>query len=315
MKIIVQCDGGDLRGIITSHLLNRIEQKTGNDLNSKVDLYSGTSTGAVIVGAKTGGMSAEEINRFYTGPVINGFKRRQRHWYNPFSWTKPIFSYKYFRGLLKGTLGNQPFGEVHVPTAITAYGLRKEETHFLKSWDSYDGAHPLVDVISWSALSAAHYFGKINSPTYLWDSLDQYNMPHEHTGEAFQDGGQGTNNCTLMYDMIEILAGVMGSDDEEIFILSLGCGSEFNVRTYKDASTTNKAEQLFRFPFQARKESMPIQVGAAMYVAANNPRITVCRLNAKLPKRALKFGSFKYVNEYRKVANELEKKLPFEYFE
>jgi uncharacterized protein len=315
MKIIVQCDGGDLRGIITSHLLNCIEQKTGNDLNSKVHMYSGTSTGAVIVGAKTGGMTAEEINKFYRGPVIKGFKNRQRRWFNPLSWGKPIFSYKFFRGLVQGALGDQAFRQARVPTAITAFGLRKAATHFLKSWDSYDGVHPLVDVISWSALSAAHYFGKINAPNYLWDAIDVNNISHEYKGESFQDGGQGTNNCTLMYDMVEILAKTLDTEDNEIFILSMGCGSDFSIRTYKDSSTTNKAEQLFRFPFQARKESTPLQVGAAMYVASHNPHITVCRVDAKFSKKALKFGSFKYIDEYMEAAKKLEKKLPYEYFE
>jgi len=315
MKIIVQCDGGDLRGLIISYLLNSIEQKTGKDINEKVSLYSGTSTGSVIVGAKAAGLKAETIHQFYTGPVIEGFKNRQKHWYNPLTWGKPIFDYDFFYRLMKQAIGTGSFSSVKVPTTITAYGLRCERTHFLKSWDVHDGVHPIIDVISWSALSAAHYFGKVNAPTYLWDSVDQNGVSTEQKGESFQDGGQGANNCTLMYDMIEILAKVIHESNEEIFILSFGCGSEFSIRTYKDASTTNKLEQIVRFPMQARKESIPLQVGAAKYVAAHNPRITVCRLDSRFPKDALEFGAFKYVDDYYKAAKELEKKLPYEYFQ
>jgi patatin-like phospholipase/acyl hydrolase len=312
MKMIFQVDGGDLKGIMPAYLLKCIEQKIGKSINSIVNLYSGTSTGAVIVGGLAGGMTAEQIFDFYTGRVVDGFRNRQKHWYNPVSWPKPVFSYKYFRSLLDEALGNQLLGDVKVPVTMTSFGLRKEETHFIKSWDKYDAKHKLADVVSWSALSAAHYFGKIDAPNYLWDERDVEGKVIERSGECFQDGGQGTNNCTVMYSMVELLAGHFGYDDE-IVIVSLGCGHHSKTKPYNTVSKTNSLKQALSFPFQARGESTPLQVGAARYVASRNPNITFIRLDAELPEEALKFGEFKYVDLYYEAAKKLEKKIPYEY--
>jgi hypothetical protein len=276
-------------------------------------MYSGTSTGAVIVGGKSAGMTAEQILKFYCGRVIEGFKDRQKHWYNPTTWGKPVFSYNFFRSLLEEAMGDLKFGDTSIPTSITAYGLRKSETHFIKSWDKYDAQHKLVDVISWSALSAAHYFGKINSDSYKWDSVNCDGSVDEHVGESFQDGGQGTNNCTVMYDLVESFARLMGSG-EDVAIISFGCGNHKDIRRYSETSKTSMIAQALAFPFQARRESTPLQVGAARYVAAHNPRIKFVRLDADMPKEALEFGSFKYVNTYYDVAKRLVKLIPYEYF-
>ena len=75
----------------------------------------------------------------------------------------------------------------------TAYNLSSYRTHFIKSDDKDDKVRFLKDVIAWSGLSAAYFFGKINVPNYSWVFSDSGTPTKTERQEAiFQDVGNGS---------------------------------------------------------------------------------------------------------------------------
>lgn len=62
---ILACDGGGIRGLLTTVILERLEQKLGSPLNQHFDMFAGTSTGSIIACAIAKGMSATALRQFY----------------------------------------------------------------------------------------------------------------------------------------------------------------------------------------------------------------------------------------------------------
>lgn len=72
MKTIVSIDGGGIRGMFSLQILKQIEslfrERNGNDslvLADVVDLFAGTSTGAIIATSLSWGMSVDEVESLY----------------------------------------------------------------------------------------------------------------------------------------------------------------------------------------------------------------------------------------------------------
>jgi len=316
MKIVLQIDGGDLKGIMPAYILKYIEEQIQGDITKKLDLVTGVSTGAVIGGTKAFGIPAARIYELYTNEVVSYFQKAEKQWYNPFSWLSPVYDVNLFLNALKKELGDKTkLGEVQVPFTTVAFGLCKNASHFIKSWKDEDNDLNIIDVISWSALSAAWFFGAIKAPNYKWKLPTPEGELKQYTGEVFQDGGQGTQNCTVMYDLVEVLA--KDWDEEEVHILSLGCGSEDQstaIVKYEKAINTSYLNQVLKFTGQARAEATVIQVGAGEYVAGNRKNIHFYRIDCTLPKAALEFGAFKYKDLYMAKAVGMAKKVPLDIF-
>ena len=190
----------------------------------------------------------------------------------------------------------------------TTFNLCSQRTHFIKSWSSHDSQRSIIDVISWSALSALYYFDKINAPDYEWVNDLPNGSVRQETGAVFQDGGQGMNNCTLGFDLVECLA----KDARDVFILSLGTGDPDLSESYKKTSRARVVRQAINFISQARNESRPNQVRAANYVSASRKDYDICRLNGLLTKKQDGLDKVKYIYKYKEIGNMLAKKLPID---
>jgi patatin-like phospholipase/acyl hydrolase len=192
MKIIVQNDGGAARGLIELIGMHHIEQKVGIDFRKIAALFSGTSTGSLVCGCIAAGVSVFNLLITYTKYIPLLFKGRK--FFNPRRWSKGVFDRKPFLKVINETLDKyavkdnkkgRKLKDLVKPYMSTAYDLVEERTMFFKSMMAKDAYLDLVDVMSWSALSAANYFGAIDAVIReVW--------------HRFQDGGQGIKNCTLL---------------------------------------------------------------------------------------------------------------------
>ena len=137
-------------------------------------------------------------------------------------------------------------------------------------------------MISWSALSAANYFGKINAPEFTWDHYaPDGTVDASRTGATFQDGGQGMHNCTLSNDLAEVLA----RDHDDVLILSIGCGGPDLYVPYEKTSRKGLVAQVIAYFSQARNESTINQVLEAKYVEKHRPGIRTFRLDVFIPAK------------------------------
>jgi len=307
MTRILQIDGGGVRGIIPAIICAEIEQNVGRPINEIFDLITGTSTGAVIGGSLAFGIAATTVRDLYLTAVPELFKRRPL--WNPKNWFREKYDRTEFQEQLRKYLGNQKMSQAKTKYMATAFNLSSQRTHFIKSWDDKDNRWNIVDVISWSALSAAFYFGKINVPNYNWTLTNAMSATEQKIGATFQDGGQGISNCTLGFDLDECLA----NDWHDVFILSIGTGQRSMYIPYKKTAKTGYIAQVIDYIFQARNEATPTQFLTAKYVANKREDYILSRLDANISKKQEPLDSIKYVDEYEKIGNELAKKVPYQY--
>jgi len=71
MKLLA-IDGGGIRGIYASHVLERIQREFSTVFDSEFDLIAGTSTGSIIAAAIAFGIPVSKVTELYreTGPSI-----------------------------------------------------------------------------------------------------------------------------------------------------------------------------------------------------------------------------------------------------
>jgi hypothetical protein len=229
-----------------------------------------------------------------------------------------LFGSKYnrapFQKLLQQFTAKKRLGDVETTFMATAFNLCSGRTHFIYSYDKFERHYPLWQVISWSALSAAVYFGKIDVPEFLWDNfLPDGTVVENIKGAAFQDGGQGINNCTL--NEVTTFAIAKKWFDEKVIILSLGCGDSRTPVPYRRASKTGLIGQVIDYFTQARNESTINQYLGARYLSlTRNKNYTLVRVNCPLSAEMDMLDGVKYIPDYEALGEELKSKIPFKLF-
>jgi patatin-like phospholipase/acyl hydrolase len=310
LKKFLQIDGGGILGVIAAVILYRIEKELKTPINKIFHAGTGSSVGTVICGASSISVPAEDILRFLVHNGKQLFSARSQ--LLPWNWFRPKYSRDTFLKFFKTIIDPKiKLSDVEMDLIFTAFNLCSDRTHFIKNTDDKDSEYSLLEVISWSALSAALYFGKIPSENFVWIDYESPDRPTK-LGGVFQDGGQGIWNCTLQVALNEVLAKY---PEEEVYILSLGSGFSAQNRTFKEACSISYLKEIFLYLFQARKESTVSQVSFGDYVTKYNKNITVRRLDAKLPKKMNKLDAVRYISEFEKIGLELFYKLTKEDFE
>lgn len=324
-KIILQVDGGGIRGITPAIVLNKLEAKLretkGNDffLCDIITLCCGTSTGAIISGLIAARVSTSDIEKFYLEDGIRLFNNRNYlppiPKYDRNEFLKILdkilnFNSKYNENI---TLGALPISN---SLMVTAYNLCSHRTHFIKSDSPDDHSIRLRDAIKWSALSAAYYFGAVDAPNHKWlrYSNSCNSVPKEVIGAVFQDGGQGTQNCSLDYVLTEIIRKGWCHNDEDIIIISLGTGGRTKYSAYEETERASSISEIKRYlKGQARDESTTLQVEASKYVSKYNNNIKLFRLDYESDKDyALDDANAMAVSVYKYGADEIVKSDRFQ---
>jgi uncharacterized protein len=315
-KKILQIDGGGLKGVIPATVLANFEQVLGKQCCEVFDLITGTSTGAIIGGVlATGVTEAKELRDMYVkkGPQL--FTPRV-----PFApiLGQLVMGSKYDRQpfidqIMKYT-GGMKMRDVKTKFMATTMNLCSGRTHYVYSTDPLEMDYTVCQVISWSALSAAAYFGKINEPDFVWDDfLPDGKVTQNIQGAVFQDGGQGVNNCTLGAATIESIAKKWF--DEEVIILSLGCGEYHRRVPYDIASKKGMIGQVMEFLSQARNEAAFVQYMEARCLSIfRKANYKLVRINCSLPKKADKLDGVKWIDTYADLGNQIKDSIPFDLF-
>lgn len=303
MKKILQIDGGGIKGIIPSVICDHIEKSKNKKICDIFNLIIGTSSGAILGGALAAGVDAEKIKDIYINEGPKLFKSKYL-----LHLTTPQYERDKFKKRFKQEINDITLKELNTKYMATAFNLCSNRTHFIKSWNKNDLSKKLLDVISWSGLSAAHYFGKIDVPDYKWTLEKEDSSSEEKTGAVFQDGGQGIYNCTLSYVITECIA--QGWLKDEVLILSLGSGCVDFSKDYKKMKKIGILDEVRYYTEQARIESTISQVLAIKYLAEKHKNIKIHRLEKIIPKNQNGLDKIKYIDVYEKIGKSLINKIP-----
>lgn len=307
---VLQIDGGGIRGIIPISVCRVIEDATGSSLCNDFSLMYGTSTGSIISGMLSNGTPAEIIYDIYVNCGDTLFKR--------YPWYKRIFGgVKYDRinilNLMRDMIdkyGRGPFlRDLRCDFVSTSFNRISGRTHFQMSWDNYHGKLGITDVISWSALSAAYYFGPVIVPTYKYDVWYQRDNPKRVQGAVFFDGGQGRNNCTLLECLITCMKrGWLNNPKFQVEILSLGCGSP---RLYNpDDSKRYVLSDLKDYVTQSRDEAVHDQMNKSRSIEKSVNNLHIHRLDSVIKDEENSLDALKYTDNFIKYGDDLSRKIP-----
>lgn len=301
VKRVLVIGGGGIKGIIPAIMVERIEQVYKRPCYHIFDLICGTSTGAVIGGVLSAGVPGSKVRELYCDKVPKFFKPRSA--LLPTNWGKERYNREPFLEEMRHYLSSQSFCCVKTLFITTAFNLCSGRTHFLHSDSGIDGNYPLIDVISWSALSAAFYFGKIPVGDFSWRHQLPEGKVQNKIGAVWQDGGQGTQNSPVLVALIEALRRWPGW---RIELTYLGTGDIDPYVDYTKAKKANIITQVSEYFSQARNESYAIQTGAAKALDIMWNNFVFNCYNVQIDKKEDKLDGIKFVNKYIEYGNSLK---------
>ena len=201
-RVILCLDGGGMRGILTIQLLKKLEEIAGIPCYDLFDMVAGTSTGGIISGLITMGLTATEIEKKYIDLVTQVFDKKflGNRFVNP-----PAFSKEKYRSLLKGIANDitiQNACALHdLDLMITSQDMSASEETFFSCFKQEDGSYygTYKDVLLRSAMEAT-----MSAPTYFYPL------------ERFVDGGTTTYNNPSLAAFMESVSYSRADKNEDL---------------------------------------------------------------------------------------------------
>jgi len=204
---ILSLNGGGTSGLITAVILSHLEEETGKKSSELFDLIAGISTGSIIGGCISHGMSGKDVVDMYKEMIPKIFVKPAYAWQ---IW-KPKYNAEVFEDILMQYL-DYPLNQTRTKFMAHAVQINGEKiaTKFWKSWQD-------DNIRTWRVVRAS-----AAAPTYF--------EPACIDGDYYVDGAVCANNpstCALAE------AVKMGQTFDNTYILNLACTSSPG---YQDAS-------------------------------------------------------------------------------
>ena len=212
---ILALDGGGIRGLVTSRLLERIDTARPGTLKA-VDLFAGTSTGAILALALAAGLTPAAMSRIYLDRGAEVFEETLWDITDVDRLVRADYRNDGLRRVLADTFGSRTLGDLRSKVVVATFdldsstatreGIRSWKPKFFHNFEepgSTDCDQLVVDVAMRSC-AAPTYF-----PTY----------------QGYVDGGVVANNpsmCALAQALHDDTGGQHAS---YVALLSLGTGA------------------------------------------------------------------------------------------
>lgn len=224
---ILSIDGGGVRGLLVTVLLQRLAQESNRPhFLSQIDMFAGTSTGAIVALGMAMGFSPQKGRRLYEekSPIIFA----DSFWDNLKDWGFAVGA-QYSNEPLKEVLieefgATTTLNDLPKKVLVAAFDLDNEETNSNKSrhWkpkffhnypgDDSDGTELVVNVALRSAAAPTFF------PIY----------------QGYVDGGVAANNPSMCALAQALDPRAAAKQPEDVVILSLGTGTRPSFLTEQD---------------------------------------------------------------------------------
>lgn len=215
-KRILCLDGGGIKGLFAAQILADLEESIGEPLYLYFDMFSGTSTGAIIAAGLAYGIPAKKIRDLYTECAKDIFPQDRKIFRTLSRIFTSKFSNKALASQLNKIFADATIGDCKTRLLIPSVNLSTGKVQVFKTSHAsdlrYDYQRKIVDVLL--ATTAA--------PTYL--------PPYHMCSGTYIDGGIGANNPSLIA-LTEAISSRCGWAREDIYLLSLGCTESISTVT------------------------------------------------------------------------------------
>jgi uncharacterized protein len=258
---VLACDGGGIRGLITTVILERLEQKLGSPLNQYFDMFAGTSTGSIIACCIAKGMPAADIRKFYVEKgkdIFPNIGNLDFLWNSLLERLKtgdfslPLFPSDGLDRVLQDAniFGQELFGTLP-PTIVVAYDAYNRTSVVFKSHKPKFAQIPIWEVCRSSSAAPTAFAGHVlTDPTYI-DNLRQnpdhsviknpvkIKIPPDSNGVPLIDGGVVANNPSLcaIAEGLNLKKSSESVSLANIFVASFGTGQMEDRITANEVKT------------------------------------------------------------------------------
>ncbi|MFI5304945.1 MAG: patatin-like phospholipase family protein [Nitrospiria bacterium] len=165
-RVILCCDGGGVRGIVTLHCLKALEERLDSRCIDIFDMFAGSSTGAIIAGSLAYGISVDDLIKLYQEKHPVMFTKTL------LGWTKliiPKYRSEPPKYILKSIFQDDTLKESVKDLFITAKDTVRSETIYFTAFhepgtQKVHGTYKDVkfrEAIAASAISAPTYFDPV----------------------------------------------------------------------------------------------------------------------------------------------------------
>lgn len=228
-KIILSIDGGGIRGILPLVILKALEERLQNHkhIASYVDLYAGTSTGALIVAALHVGNNGVPM---LAKDILDIYQKRGSQMFIPSSDGKSIYRSLPMRRLINQNFGALTLGELPNNYVFPMLNI-VDQSPFIYSSYSQDSQYKdqALSEMLMACTAVPTYF----EPIFLF-------------GEMLADGVVYVKNPSLISTQLFL---ANGGDLNELTVLSLGtghlagCDDEIETKALEDHFNLEKLFQ------------------------------------------------------------------------
>ena len=198
---ILSFDGGGIRGALSVEILSRILDKHPKFLD-EINLFTGTSTGAIIAALLAKGIPISEVQKLYSKEISKKILYKSK-----LNFIRPKFNNKFLENLLSTYFDNNfKISDFKKYIFIPAFYLGDEKS---KSWKPVffnNLSSNTVDIIAKDAILASSA-----APTYF------------PSYKNYIDGGVIANSPTAI-SLIKTLSSFPKLKKEDILLLSIGTG-------------------------------------------------------------------------------------------
>lgn len=200
---ILAFDGGGIKGALSIEILNRIILKHPNFLN-EIDLFAGTSTGAIIASFLAKGVPLEDLSKLYSKPIAKSIFSSSK-----LNLIKPKFSNKTLKNILSNYFDdNFKISDFQRYIFIPAFYLGDNSQN---SWEPVF-FNNLSNNSTCNFLAKDAILASSAAPTYF------------PSYKNYIDGGVIANSPTAI-SLMTTLSSIPKYNMEDIVLLSIGTGN------------------------------------------------------------------------------------------
>lgn len=201
-RLVIALSGGGVRGVMSARFLARLEAALGVPLVERVDLWVGTSAGAILAAGGACGVPAAEILDTFieAAPIVFRRSLRSRLW--PIA-ARFLYDNTSLSEMLSNATNNRLMGQIKPQQLVmTVWDAIEGRPRYIKSHDANDRYIPVATAAL--ASSTVPGFFPVGSAGWV-------------------DGGLGGVNNPVFVAAVEAVR-VLGWAEQDVTILSLGTG-------------------------------------------------------------------------------------------